>query len=122
MQGSKLPGLEDRATSKELTEFFNDTVELGREVIWPCYWLPYTDLDEEGVYVDQNTGRKVVYTEWYPGEPYGKTLENCAEVVMKWTPPETMWNDNHCLSTCRRSVRDIPSPSSDSGVSVKTQN
>ena len=37
------------------------------------------------------------YAHWYPGEPNGKTSENCAEVGLK---RDGMWNDSPCERTC----------------------
>ena len=50
-----------------------------------------TDLAEDGLWVDDNTGEPVVYTDWKKGEPNGGTTQNCGNVV-----PPGGWTDRPC--------------------------
>ena len=55
------------------------------------FWLPMTDLEEDGVWLDDNTGELVLYTDWKKGEPNGGTNQNCGNVV-----PPGGWTDRPC--------------------------
>ena len=41
------------------------------------FWLPITDLAEDGVWVDGNSGENVTYFDWKKGEPNGGINQNC---------------------------------------------
>ena len=61
------------------------------------FWAGWNDLKEEGTFADALT-EKVLrkedgYWPWYPGEPNGGTLENCAVVQAK----RDAWNDFMCF-------------------------
>ncbi len=59
--------------------------------LWSGYW----DAPREGVFSDVNTGRPLSagdYQPWWPGEPNGGIIENCAVV---WAFRD-MWNDYTC--------------------------
>ena len=89
MQGSILPKVQNSAISQELITYFNEAaLELKDGSYAPykdgCgrYWLPYTDLATEGVWLDQENMTPMVYSEWLSGEPNGKLTENCGAVFL----------------------------------------
>ena len=47
-------------------------------------WLPITDADQEGVWIDKRTGESPEEPLWLPGEPTGSTDKNCALMVVMW--------------------------------------
>ena len=47
-------------------------------------WLPITDEQEEGVWVDSVTGQVPQNPSWLPGYPIPSTSENCGILVVTW--------------------------------------
>ncbi|EAT36508.1 AAEL011404-PA [Aedes aegypti] len=61
-------------------------------------WLGATDLAQTGIFTWRETGKRLEFTRWAPGEPseYG---ENC--VMMAYWPSQGFhwtWNDAYCSS------------------------
>ena len=52
-------------------------------------WAGWTDMENEGTFTDVNTGKALDYDIWWPGEPNGGVLENCA---VSW-PTRGAWID-----------------------------
>ena len=103
MQGSRIPSVPQQSTARELTHFFARTaLEEKDGKLFPyndgCwdYWLPYSDEKKEGVWLDQNSGEPMEYTEWIPGQPNGRDSQNCVAVVLAISPPDNTWNDASC--------------------------
>ena len=68
-----------------------DFYQLEDISLWAGWW----DEPEEGVYTDINTGQVLTegaYQPWFPGEPNGRTVENCAII---WFNRDA-WNDQVC--------------------------
>ena len=68
------------------------------------HWLPYSDEVEEGVWRHQETGQLASFTDWSPGQPNGKQVQNCA-CLRKFNGYR--WDDCGCSSyswptVCRR--------------------
>ena len=61
------------------------------------FWAGWNDLKVEGTYKNALSGKELMeedgYWPWYPGEPNGGVLENCAVV---W-PIRNGWNDYMCF-------------------------
>ena len=95
-----MPSLMDKYKSHDLTAWFMERMFMfdnmsGSLVPFPSgcnrFWLPITDLEEDGVWVDDNSGQLVQYFEWKTGEPNGKTTQNCGNLV-----PPGGWTDRPC--------------------------
>lgn len=56
------------------------------------FWIGGSDLAQEGTYV-WSDGTDWTYDNWIPGEPNGRTRENC--VVANWHG-SGLWNDGPC--------------------------
>ena len=103
-----MPGVTNRQTGRELTEFFSRIAMEEKDGQWVEYkdgctsfWLPYTDEAEEGVWLDQNSGQPMKYSEWMPGQPNGRETENCARVNMRAKQPDMMWYDSRCRNSLK---------------------
>ena len=46
------------------------------------FYSPYSDLEVEGVYKDFYTSERISFDIFYPGQPNGKRVENCASVYI----------------------------------------
>merc|ERR1712110_902509 len=56
------------------------------------FWLGITDRHSEGHWVLESTGKSVVFTDWYSGEPNNwGSVENCAHINYYHK-----WNDRKC--------------------------
>ena len=71
-----------------------DSVQELAGCAWPkCVaWTGFSDENDEGYYVDVNEGKALDFDPWAPGEPNGKSNENCA-IAYKLT---TVWYDAPC--------------------------
>ena len=102
----KYKGKTSIITSAEMREtLFSqmDTIPELAGCAWPkCVaWTGFSDEDDEGNYVDVNEGKSLNFEPWAPGEPNGKTNENCG-ISYKLSP---FWYDAPCensyFSFCR---------------------
>ena len=102
----KYKGKTSVITSAEMREtLFSqmDTIPELAGCAWPkCVaWTGFSDEDDEGNYVDANEGKALNFEPWAPGEPNGKTNENCG-ISYKLSP---FWYDAPCensyFSFCR---------------------
>ena len=98
-----MPGIPNRETGGVLTDFFSKTSLDKKDGQWVPYpggcnkfHLPYTDETEEGLWLDQNTGQPIEFTEWTQGQPNGRETENCALVNLKIKQADRMWYDGPC--------------------------
>jgi len=71
------------------------------------FWIGITDRHSEGRWVLESTGKSVVFTDWYYGEPnYFNSVENCAvlncAVHYKWTDVHCsrVWHDRMRTALC----------------------
>ena len=87
---ARMPSLPDQERSREIAEWFMGRMFMQENTSatpapFPrgCtrFWLPLTDLAEDGVWVDDNTGEEAAHTEWKQGEPNGGTTQNCGNIV-----------------------------------------
>ena len=85
MQNSKMPEAESKNKTTELSIFFRNMVMKEKDGNWKpsrkdcwVYFLPYSDEVEEGVWLDQYSGRSVALLDWESGEPNGGKQHNCA--------------------------------------------
>ena len=69
-------------------------------------WAGWTDMENEGTFTDVNTGRALDYDIWWPGEPNGGVLENCA---VSW-PTRAAWIDYMCFETAKGFCNIQPRP------------
>ena len=98
-QNSHMPSLNNHERSLSVANWFMDRMfakDLSGNVSpFPSgcvrFWLPITDVVEDGVWVDYNTGKEVDFFEWKKGEPNGKTSQNCGNLV-----PPSGWTDRPC--------------------------
>ena len=59
-------------------------------------WIGGTDAASEGTWVWSPSNTPLSYTNWYAGEPNGRTHENC---LMKYTNQYGgLWNDARCTA------------------------
>ena len=42
------------------------------------HWLPFSDKAVEGVWRHEETGQLAQFTDWGPGQPNGRAVQNCA--------------------------------------------
>ena len=87
---ARMPSLLNSERSEEVTRWFMDRMFMRDNIsdtLLPfpsgCnrFWLPITDLAEDGVWVDDNTGSNVTYFDWKKGEPNGGINQNCGNLV-----------------------------------------
>ena len=87
---ARMPSLPDQEKSREIAEWFMERMFMQENTTatlapFPSgctrFWLPLTDLAEDGVWVDDNTGEEAAHTEWKKGEPNGGTTQNCGNIV-----------------------------------------
>ena len=95
-------GTTNRRLIEQLTNFFQNTaMEKVDGKLMPSrtgcghYWVPYTDIQEEGVWRNSYTNQPMNITDWGGKEPNGKRTENCARLQMSWDPPH-QWRDTPC--------------------------
>ena len=69
-------------------------------------WAGWTDMEKEGTFTDVNTGKALDYDIWWPGEPNGGVLENCA---VSW-PTRGAWIDYMCFETAKGFCNIQPRP------------
>lgn len=102
----KYKGRTSIITSAEMKEaLFSqmDTIPQLAGCAWPnCVaWTGFSDENDEGNYVDVNNGKGLHFDPWAPGEPNGRTHENCG-ISYKLS---SFWYDAPCensyFSFCR---------------------
>ncbi len=61
------------------------------------FWNGWWDEEEEGRFAKVTDGSSKLgdnnFHPWYPSEPNGRRLENCA---VSWTLKDGRWNDENC--------------------------
>ena len=77
-------------------------VSLDSLILTAMFWAGWTDRDNEGYFTNVNTGKVLekkssLYDIWWPGEPNGGVLENCA---VSW-PTRGQWFDYMCFETAK---------------------
>ena len=87
---ARMPSLLGPERSEKVTSWFMDRMFLKDNITdtllpFPSgcnrFWLPITDLAEDGVWVDDNSGDNVTYFDWKKGEPNGGINQNCGNLV-----------------------------------------
>jgi len=58
-------------------------------------WIGLTDIEEEGVYVWENSGEVASYFDWFSGQPDGAALPEDDCVVMSYND-NYLWYDAPC--------------------------
>ena len=93
-----MPGLTSQQASDEVAGWFMRKMFMkspDRLLPFPAgcnrFWLPMTDIEQDGVWVDDNSGQKVEFFDWKKGEPNGGTTQNCGNIV-----PPRGWTDRPC--------------------------
>ena len=51
------------------------------------YWIPFNDIEDEGVWRNSYTSQIQEKNDWGGKEPNGMKTENCAIIVTTWEPP-----------------------------------
>ena len=82
---------------KALEEISNNFLEQSGEkvngkwepILCPSldYWIPFNDIQDEGVWRNSYTNQVEENPDWGGKEPNGKRTENCALIVSNWEPP-----------------------------------
>ena len=74
------------------------------------FWAGWNDLKDEGTFANALSGKELKeedgFWPWYPGEPNGGILENCAVV---W-PIRNGWNDYMCFQEAYGYCKILPRP------------
>ncbi|XP_011196471.1 C-type lectin 37Db [Zeugodacus cucurbitae] len=59
------------------------------------FWIDGNDLASEGKFMSHTTGRPLIYTKWYNGNPDNFNNEDCVEVTV-YHQKALYMNDNQC--------------------------
>ena len=87
---ARMPSLLGPERSEKVTRWFMERMFLRDNITdtllpFPSgcnrFWLPITDIAEDGVWVDDNSGENVTYFDWKKGEPNGGINQNCGNLV-----------------------------------------
>ena len=88
---AKMPSIQNFERNTAVSSWFKEKMfmkdETGKETPFHSFcnrfWLPITDREKEGVWVDDNSGVNTAYLNWTSGEPNEGTYANCGTLVPK---------------------------------------
>ena len=86
---AKIPSIQNSEQDAAISSWFMEKMfmrdETGGNSPYPSlcnrFWLPITDEDKEGVWVDDNSGVNTPYLNWIIGEPNEGTSANCGTLI-----------------------------------------
>ena len=85
------------ATSDDVFQKMVDTVtELEGFKIKDRFYVGYTDIENEGIWVDENSGENMMYNKWDHEEGFPSNWHPKADCAAAWKLPEAKWFDGAC--------------------------
>jgi hypothetical protein len=86
--GGRVPQVHNLTHSKQLVQKFVDLI--NEDVRNDAFFVPYSDLEKEGSFVDFYTGQSIPQGLFLDGEPNGEEKENCAFYIPKLSDSKVM--------------------------------
>ena len=75
--GGRIPGINDKNELQEYVTLIKESQSACKGV-----WLPLSDEENEGVWIDTNTGQIETYLPWAPRQPNGGRAQNSAALSL----------------------------------------
>ena len=111
------------AKSEEiLGEMVNEVSQLDGFTNKERFYVGYTDIDNEGVWVDENTGERMTFNKWDTEFGFPSNWHPNADCAAAWKLPNNLWFDGACyrefFPVCK--MKNFPEMFQLRGVSIES--